>query len=267
MNSKRNEALQKLGACLPLKRKAVGIRFLFTREEYEACPVPEARARMAYCVMVKVAGSGTCMKANLALSGCGGGTRALGLETASERCVSGCEALSFGLYQDLAVARQEVRSLTFCQHKAYGLLIQPVESYTDTDPHVVVLITDSFGAMRLIQSYTYKFGPQPNFKMTGNQAVCSECTAYPYESNAINISMFCSGTRYLAGWGSDEIGVGLPYGRFIETCDGLYQSANGVETDRRKAEIRQNLRQCGLPDPGLRDGDAYYMRLESAGSK
>ena len=95
--------------------------------------------------------------------------------------------------------------------------------------------------------------------MTGNQALCSECTAYPYETNSMNISMFCSGTRYLAGWSDTEIGIGMPYGIFKGVCDGLYLSANGVEKDSRKAVLRENLKKAGLEDPGLEDGKAYYM--------
>lgn len=255
----KKEALAKLETSEILTRKPVGIKFLFTKEEYEGCPVEEARAKMAYCVMVKTASLGVCMKTDITKCICGGGTRAVGLEQPSERYFTGCEAYSFGLYRDLAVAKQEVNSLTFCRHHTHGLLIQPLEAYEDCDPDVVILFSDSFGTMRLIQGYTYHYGPQPNFKMTGNQALCSECTAYPYETNSMNISMFCSGTRYLAGWKDTEIGVGMPYGIFKGVCDGLYLSANGVEKDSRKAMLRENLKKAGLKDPGLEDGKAYYM--------
>ena len=53
----------------------------------------------------------------------------MGLEEPSERYYTGCEAYSFGLYRDLAVAKQEVNSLTFCRISyLYGLLIQPLEA-------------------------------------------------------------------------------------------------------------------------------------------
>ena len=55
------------------------------------------------------------------------------------------------------------------------------------------------------------------------------------------------------------IGIGMPYGIFTGVCDGIYRSANGVERDCRKAVLRANLKEAGLKDPGLVDGQAYYM--------
>ena len=58
MDITKKEALAKLETSEILTRKPVGIKFLFTKEEYEGCPVEEARAKMAYCVMVKTASLG-----------------------------------------------------------------------------------------------------------------------------------------------------------------------------------------------------------------
>jgi uncharacterized protein (DUF169 family) len=115
--------------------------------------------------------------------------------------------------------------------------------------------------MRIIQGYTYKYGTQTNFKLAGNQAVCSECTAYPFETNSINISMFCSGTRYLAGWKENEIAIGLPYAKFLETCDGIFLSINGSEQNKNKKTILAKIRQNNLEDPGIKEDDAYFIRL------
>ncbi len=260
MRSKTLDALNKLTACLPLERKPVGIKFLFTKEDYDAFPAPVAKAKMAYCVMVKIAGNGACLKADLPLFGCGGGTRALGLEDASPTFGTGEEYHGFGLYSDLAVARGVADQVTLCRHRIHGVAVQPLEAYTSCDPDVVILVVNSFAAMRIIQGYTYQYGTQTQFKLAGNQAVCSECTAYPFESNSINLSMFCSGTRYLAGWRETEIGMGLPYGRFLGTCEGVYRSANGAEQDWRKEGILQNLAQAGLPDPGLEMGGGYFYQ-------
>lgn len=255
------QSLDKLSACLQMDRKPVGVRFLFTKEEYDACPLPAAKARMAYCVMVKNASNGVRRKADLSLFACGGATRALGLESPSPSFLTGEEYLDFGLYQDLATAKDAARHITLCNHKLHGVMIQPLSDFTeDCPPHVVLLITNAYNAMRVVQAYTYKFGTYNHFKMAGNQALCAECTAYPFEFNAINVSMLCAGTRHLAGWSDTELAIGLPYARFLAVCDGLYQSANGAEGDGRKAVIREALAQRQLPDPGLKDGEAYFLR-------
>lgn len=255
-------ALGKINSALNIERKIVGVKFLFTKEEYDHCNAPIAKAKMAYCVMVKTATRGVCLKADLSLFGCGGGTRALGLEQPTEEFKSGCEYNSFGLYKNLAIAKNVVNNITFCKHKAYGVLIKPMEEFKDEKPDVAIIITTPYNCMRIVQGYTYKFGTQTNFKLTGNQAVCAECTAYPFETNSINISMFCSGTRYLAGWGQDELGIGLPYDKFIDTCEGVYKTINGTEQNKRKTEIIDNLNKCGIENPGIYDDDAYFIRYE-----
>jgi len=138
-------------------------------------------------------------------------------------------------------------------------MTKPLEEYKEA-PDVVIIITNSYNAMRIIQGYTYKYGTQVNFKLAGNQAVCSECTAYPFESNSINISMFCSGTRYLAGWSNEEIGIGLPYGKFIETADGVYLTVNGSEQNKNKERIKQKLKDKNLTDPGIFKDEAYFIK-------
>ncbi len=255
-----NSALRKLTSVLEMDRKPVGVKFLFTKEDYDKAEAKAATEKIPYCVMVKLATRGHATKATLETSGCGGGTRALGLEDTKPSFESGCEYNTFGLYQDLAVSKNVVNTITFCQHRIYGILTKPLEVFCE-DPDVVILITDSFNAMRIIQGYTYKFGTQTQFKIAGNQAICSECTAYPFESNAINISMLCSGTRYLAGWSKEEIAIGLPYGKFVDMAEGVYKSANGSEQNESKQRIREALRGNGVPDPGIIDDEAYFIRL------
>jgi len=253
----RKLALKKITSALEFKRKIVGVKFLFTEEEFIQAEAKALKVKMPYCVMVRMAGNGYSLKSTLATSGCGGGTRALGLESPSDEFSSGREYYSFGLYQDLAVAKNVVKNITFCQHRIYGVLTKPLAEFKE-DPDVVIIVTNPYNAMRIIQGYTYKFGTQTNFKLAANQAVCSECTAYPYESNDINISMFCSGTRYLAGWGKDEMAIGLPYGKFLATADGVYRTINGSERNEEKARIRASLRLNQLEDPGIHDYEAYF---------
>lgn len=256
----RRAALDKVYSALELSRKIVGVKFLFTEKEFEAADVRAAKAKIPYCVMVKLATHGYGLKATLKTSSCGGGTRALGLEKAKPEFESGCEYSSFGLYQDLAVAKNVVNNITLCRHKLYGVMTKPLEAF-DGDPDVVIIITDSYNGMRIVQGYTYKYGTQSSFKLAGNQAVCSECTAYPFENNSINISMFCSGTRYLAGWDKSELAIGLPYAKFLGTAQGVFMTVNGTEGNATKKQIREKLKEKNLEDPGIFDDDAYYIRL------
>lgn len=253
-------ALKKFNSALDVERKVVGVKFLFDQEAYEVAEAKPARQKIPYCVMVRLATQGYSLKATLETSGCGGGTRALGLEDTKPQFESGCEYNTFGLYNDLTIAKNVVNNITFCKHKIYGVMTKPLELYDDA-PDIVIIVTNSYNTMRIIQGYTYKYGTQTNFKFAGNQAVCSECTAYPFETNSINISMFCSGTRYLAGWKENEIAIGLPYGKFLETCEGIFLSINGSEQNENKEIILAKIRQNNLEDPGIKKDDAYFIRL------
>ena len=253
------DSLQKLLSILDMQRKVVGIKFLFTKEDYNKCPVDQAKIPMNYCVMVKLATHGYSIKTNLEFCACSGGTRAIGLDQPSEKFKTGCEYFSFGLYKDLAIAKNEVNNMTFCNHKIYGVMIAPLEKYEEK-PDVVIMVTNSYNAMRIIQAYTYEFGTQCNFKMTGNQAICSECTAYPFETNSMNISMLCAGTRYYAGWSDTELALGIPYGKFISLCDGVFETANGAERNEKKEQIYKRLAKTNLDGSNIILNQAYFIR-------
>jgi uncharacterized protein (DUF169 family) len=268
VNTLKNKhlALNKINASLEIERRIVGIKFLFTEEEFKMADVKAAKATIPYCVMVKLATHGYSLKCTLETSGCGGGTRAIGLERPKSEFESGCEYNSFGLYQDLAIAKNVVNNITFCKHRIYGVMAKPLEDYEEK-PDVVIIITNSYNTMRIIQGYTYKYGTHTSYKLTGNQAVCSECTAYPFENNSVNISMLCSGTRYLAGWGKDEIAIGLPYAKFLETADGVYLTINGSEQNEPKKRIIDNVKVKEVDNPGIYEDDAYFIRLSKGKSK
>jgi uncharacterized protein (DUF169 family) len=144
----------------------------------------------------------------------------------------------------------------------FGIMVQPIEKYETELPDVVILATNARNGMRLLQGYTYSYGSQPAFTMTGNQAICVECTSYPMEANRMNLSMLCSGTRYLANWKQDEIAIGFPYHRFVETVEGLLQTVTAVELDPAKRCIQEKLVDQGFPDPNFRFGHTYYTGLE-----
>ncbi len=260
MLKNKNLALNKINSALDIQRKIVGVKFLFTEEEFILADAKAVKTRIPYCVMVKLATNGSSYKCTLETSACGGGTRALGLESPKSDFESGCEYNSFGLYQDLAIAKNVVNNITFCKHKIYGIMVKPLDAYKEK-PDVVIIITNSYNTMRIIQGYTYKYGTHTGYKLAGNQAICSECTAYPFENNSINISMFCSGTRYLAGWEKDEIAIGLPYAKFLETADGVYMSINGSEQNEPKKRIIEKLNMNNVDNPGIYEDDAYFIRL------
>lgn len=249
-------------ALLTLDRQIVGIKFAYTVEDYEKMPARAMRAKIAYCVVIKAAMTGRSVKLSGEYSGCNGSSRALGFIAPTKAFTSGELYNGFGLYKDLPTSKQVANSMTACRNPCYGIMAQPIEKYENDLPDVVILATDARNGMRLLQGYTYSYGSQPVFKMTGNQAICVECTSHPLEADQMNLSMLCSGTRYLANWKQGEIAIGFPYHKFVETVEGLLKTANAVELDPAKLRIRESLVNQGFPDPNFQFGHTYYTDLE-----
>lgn len=81
-----------------------------------------------------------------------------------------------------------------------------------------------------------------NIKMAGNSGICSECTATPYDTNDMNLSLLCSNTRFSAKWRDDEIGIGMPFGMFEKVYDGVMKTIEPCEPKERKMKIIQGAK-------------------------
>lgn len=257
---KIKEAVIKANCALELGRKIVGIKYIFTEDEFEKGEAKKLEGKMPYCVMVKLGMSGRAIKAKFENFSCLGGARALGILEIDEVVSSGRHYGRLGLYQDFTVAKNVLKNVTMCQHKAYGVMIKPVEEY-DEDPDVVIVVSSPYNVMRLVQGYTYIFGCKTSYKMTGNQAFCSECTAYPFESNDINVSLLCSGTRFMGGWDDSEMAIGLPFNKFVQVIDGLYATINPTEPNKKKSEIEEKLKETDRNDLRIEFDKNYYTGL------
>jgi uncharacterized protein (DUF169 family) len=257
---KVKDAVARANCALKLDRKIAGVKFLFDEEEYCRAEAKKLKAKLPYCVMVKAAMSGKSVKALLENFGCLSSARALGVLAVDEMVSSGRHYRRLGLYQDFATSKNVQQNMTMCRHKAHGVMIKPVEEYVEA-PDVVLIVTNPYNAMRIIQGYTHIYGYHTSYKMAGNQAVCSECTAYPFESNNINVSLLCSGTRRMGKWGDDELGVGLPFNKFTSVIDGLCATLNPTEPNEKKAEIASRLKEQGETDLEIEYDRNYYTGL------
>ena len=72
--------------------------------------------------------------------------------------------------------------------------------------------------------------------------------------------MLCAGTRNIAGWKDDELGIGIPFNRFISMIDGVYKTVNVIEPDHNKAKIEEKLKRNELNDLEIEYGKNYFTR-------
>lgn len=256
------ENAQKLFAsCTFSNRQLVGMRFLTNEEEYVASPAQEYRQAMSYCVAVKLASHGYSGKANLGKCGCGGATRALGLERSPEEFITGEEYESFGLYRDREVARKFSSEMKFVEGVNVGYELGPLSYFLDHQliPDTVIAVLTARDAMRAGQGYAYHRGHANSLRSSGNQAVCSEATVIPYLTDGFNYTMGCSGTRYLAGWKDEELLFGMSTCAFLLTADGLYHTIEGAEDDQRKELLVRKLKSEGFDTSGITQGGGYFI--------
>ncbi|EOS81942.1 hypothetical protein C817_00336 [Dorea sp. 5-2] len=235
--------IEKAYCALELERKIVGMKFLHTEEEYAQEYAQETKAKMNYCVLVRMAMNGSGRKVKLEDFGCMSAARAFGMVEPDERWLSGMCYREKGMYRDLSTARKVVRNTSCSTQNARAIVVKPLEEYIETTPDVVLIVTHPYNIMRLIQGYTYQFGTYKEFKLIGNQAFCSECTAYPLESNEINISTLCSGTRYIANWKHEEMAMGIPFGKFETVIEGLYRTIDVMVPQKEKEKIKEKLKE------------------------
>ena len=255
-----DEAVRDMNCALKLDRKIVGVKFLFDEEEFGKADSKKLKGRMAYCVMVRTAMMGKRIKAAAENFGCMGGARALGMIRLDEMSLSGRFYHKLGLYQDLATSKDVHRKVTFCGHKPYGVMVKPLDEY-DEEPDVVLIVTNPYNGMRIVQGYTYVFGFNTSLKMSGTQAVCSECTAFPFESNDINVSLLCAATRFKAKWGDEELAIGFPFNQFLPIVKGLYATLDPTEPNEKKAEIEARCRELNRAVPTIQYDKNYYTGL------
>lgn len=254
------ELAKRLSCAIDWPKKPVGIRFIYSEDEYKSIEAIEPVKPINYCQSVRAATVGHCIKLNKKNSGCPAATIALGMEAPGEGHISAQRAFGNQLYHDLGTAKYSRDRQTLCTQKIYGVLVKPLEQYSDSEepPQIIQIITNPYHAMRILQGYTYYYGIYTNFKMSGLQAVCSESTAYPYMSNNINISMLCGGTRTFCKWDDSEVDVSIPCSKFALTVEGVLRTMNLEDPDPKKAVARKKLKENGMDEEfPLEDGFNY----------
>ncbi|MGC4020127.1 MAG: DUF169 domain-containing protein [Muricomes sp.] len=215
--------IESLSTTLELKRKPVGITFLFSEEDYNEYPIEETKSAMPYCVMVKKASEGNGLKSRLEHHKCDGATTALALEPSTERIESGQEYFSYKLYSSVAVARRMRASIKSLHHtgvNTYGIAIVPLEDCVQV-PDIIIMMTDALQSMRLVQGYAYSTGRKPEIDMGAMQGVCSELTVSPYLTGEMNVSVLCPSTRMLCKWSPNDMAVGIPFELFETITEGV----------------------------------------------
>ncbi|WP_077216451.1 DUF169 domain-containing protein [Peptoclostridium litorale] len=233
--------------------------FLFTKEDFVKEKAKTIANTINYCVLVKSAMEGHDLKVTGDQLACKAGAKAIGLIEMDDYHISGQNGKKLGLYHNQVISKNVRERMAYCNHSAYGVLIKPIESYTDEEePDVVLIVTRPYQVMRIVQSYSHYYGLQPAFQITGNQAICSESTAFPYMNGSLNVSMLCIGTRHRAKWDDDEMAVAFPFHQLEKVSDGLMKTINIMDDNGKKKVVEKKMDQCRLQEPKIKYDFNYY---------
>lgn len=241
---------------LDLDRKPVGVKFFFDKDEFENFEVPQRDRKVTYCNSVQLASKGASMKLTKENHGCPNGAMALKMKEVPEPMANGKGRFSKNLYKDIETSKSINDDMSFLKEEPVGLVVMPLENYKE-EADVVIVVGKSYNIMRLIQGHGYFNGYTNNLRTVGLQAVCQDLTSYPYNTKDINISLLCPGTRLVADWQPDEIGIGIPFEKWNEIVEGVIETTNPFERDGKKEGIKKRLEERNLDSSGIKFNENY----------
>lgn len=230
---------------LELDRKPVGVKFFYDKESFDNFEVDQRDRKVTYCNAVQLATKGSSMKLTKENQACPNGAFALNFTDVPEPIANGMGRLKKGIYDNQEISKSINDEMEFNKERPYGVAVMPLEKY-DVNPDVVIIVGGSYEIMRVIQGYGHHYGYPQNLKTVGLQAVCHDLTTYPLNHNDINITLLCPGTRLVADWIENELGVGIAWDKVEKTVDGIKMTTNPFSRDKAKKEIIKKLEAEGM---------------------
>lgn len=240
------ESVKLFDTYLDMERRPVGILFFKDEESYQKFEIPERTSKVTYCNAVNLASKGENIKIRKAHQGCVNGRTAFGFTPVPPPIASGKGRLSKNIYNDLETSKSVSDEMLFLKEDAiFGMALMPLENF-NVEPDVVVIISKAYNIMRIVHGYSYFHAYSPTFKTVGLQAVCHDLTTLPYETDGINITFLCPGTRLMANWHPDEMGIGMSWKYWYEIVEGIIQTTNPFERNNKKREIIKKLKKNNI---------------------
>ena len=68
----------------------------------------------------------------------------------------------------------------------------------------------------------------------------------------------CIGTRHRTGWKDEDMSVGIPKEQFEKVVEGIWNTVNIMESNKKKEIIEEKARKFGL-EINIRYNYNYYM--------
>lgn len=231
------ETSQLLEIYLQLSNQVVGIKHLKTQESYDRHEFMTHKYPMYHCYYVKLASRGRSFKASAKEMACETGSKVIGLEPYFDD-KSGVKAWdAIKVYANTELSQSKHGLLRPKNSNQAGIAIGALSRFNE-EPDTLIIIVNAYQMMRLSQGYSYHFKEDLSIRMSGMCGVCYESSKYPYDSQKMNISSLCSGTRFICQWDDNLMMVSMPYTLIDQVMDGIIKTANPCEVDEIKKKIQ-----------------------------
>lgn len=245
------ESVDMIEAYLDLDRTPVGVKFLWNKEEFEKFPAKQRDRKVTYCNAVQLASKGQAMKLTKANQACPNGAFALNFTDVPEGIKNGKGRFSKNIYATPEISAKINEDMKFMPERPYAVAVMPLAEYEEA-PDVVIVVSGPYNIMRVIQGYGHHYGYPNNLRTVGLQAVCQDLTTYVYNMDDINISMLCPGTRLVADWELNDVGIGVPWSKWEKTVDGVKETTNPFARNDVKEGIVKRLEERGMDSSGVK---------------
>jgi uncharacterized protein (DUF169 family) len=212
----------KLKTLLGLKGSPVAVKLIKERSEIPS-GVPELKEKVRHCEMVQKARGGDVFYATKEQHACTGGAGALGITETPEKIKSGEFYYSLGRFKTLESAKKTMDAVPRTNKHFVASLYAPLEK-ANFKPDVIVVLGNPKQLLKIAQSNIYEKGGRNNVSFSGIQSVCADAVAQPYNTNEMNASFGCDGSRKFAKIADDELVVGIP----VAKLEGLVEALEKI---------------------------------------
>lgn len=159
-------------------------------------------------------------------------------EERGDYCLFGEE--DSGRFKDRETAQKAVARMPAIQPPTMQGVFFYSSAFTDLDlrPDVAIMIVRPVELTRLIQGYTYLTGERVEAHLGPVRAVNSELIARPYLTDKMNVSSYCLGSRLVAAFEADRMGLGAPFEKFETIVRGVEASKGGYPFEKYPGALK-----------------------------
>ncbi|MDR1603466.1 MAG: DUF169 domain-containing protein [Gracilibacteraceae bacterium] len=230
---------------LGLRWDPVALKMLRPGEAKPASCVQPA-TRLRHCQSVIAARRGNALYMPPRSHACPDGAGILGLVEMSAKLRSGELYLLFRKMPDLATAQQMIAERPEFPSGAYAATALAPLKDADFEPDVVIFTLWPEQAMWLCCAQTYATGRRQEFRLSGFNSACSDLVVTPMQSDAMNISLGCYGSRAASEIDDFELYLSLPASLLEKITPALQKlGKKSIPESRRKIYLPPVLDRVG----------------------